>query len=166
MLLHRYVIGIALWQLLQCSNPHPLLPLPFHAGQYLATPVKAAEDICLSVRAPPQLANSQNILLSSGLSTQALLWIGCTSAENFSNTASHSKNSRHQPNSASTSRCVSFKIRKLSSVEGKVSCIVALTMNCELTRERQDCRVLIRGKDTITIQIQIQIQIQILWTAN
>ena len=127
MLLHR--------QLLQCSNPHPLLPLPFHAGQYLATPVKAAEDICLSVRAPP-LANSQNILLSSGLSTQALLWIGCTSAENFSNTASHSKNSRHQPNSASTSRCVSFKIRKLSSVEGDVSCIVALTSNCKLTRER------------------------------
>ena len=55
-----------------------LLPLPFHAGQYLATPVKAAEDICLSVRAPP-LANSQNILLSSGLSTQALLLIGGTS---------------------------------------------------------------------------------------
>ena len=30
-----------------------LLPLPLHAGQYLATPVKAPEDICLSVRALP-----------------------------------------------------------------------------------------------------------------
>lgn len=29
------------------------LPLPLHAGQYLATPVKAPEDICLSVRALP-----------------------------------------------------------------------------------------------------------------